>query len=293
MGNFNAAKNPAFATFAKAFRRGVATGNKTSGYYYNPDSGVSVIDALTPNMTQVFVTNATQGILGSGDERAFSSFKDSLDPTFAPNAAFRRADAFLSIIIVSDEDDFSANTATCIACNYRDETNTDPVVLAAPTSSTDYPSLYLDQAITPVSSYKTFLDGLIPSGKYSVSTISILDNTCKASLNSAFVGRRIGRRYMELADLTGGIKTSLCANFADSLTMISNSIIELSSAFKLDRAANPASIVINVNGAVVPNDTVNGWTYDATTLTITFHGNAVPPTGASIIVTFDPLAPKI
>ncbi len=74
-------------------------------FSYATDSGFSILDMNTPNLSNVFVTNATQGTTGTGDERAFESIRAFLD---APeNANFRRRDAFLSIIIVSDEDDFS------------------------------------------------------------------------------------------------------------------------------------------------------------------------------------------
>ena len=70
-------------------------------------TGISVIDNNTTNLVNTFVTNASLGDQGDGDERAFSSFQESLNNP--ANSAFRRADAFLAIIILSDEDDFSGN----------------------------------------------------------------------------------------------------------------------------------------------------------------------------------------
>ena len=52
-----------------------------------------------------FSNNIKVGITGSGDERVFSSFKAALDSPL--NIGFHRPDAFLSIVIVSDEEDFS------------------------------------------------------------------------------------------------------------------------------------------------------------------------------------------
>jgi hypothetical protein len=37
-------------------------------------SGIFVIDRMTPNLTEVFMVNARQGILGHSDERPFQSF---------------------------------------------------------------------------------------------------------------------------------------------------------------------------------------------------------------------------
>lgn len=51
------------------------------------------------------MANVKLGTSGSGDERALSSFEKTLINPL--NSNFHRPDAFLAIIIVSDEDDFS------------------------------------------------------------------------------------------------------------------------------------------------------------------------------------------
>src|ERR1700677_3092505 len=71
-------------------------------------SGIFDILSTTPNLDSVFVTNATTGINGSGDERAFSSMRDALNSPL--NAGFLRANSFFAIVILSDEDDFSNST---------------------------------------------------------------------------------------------------------------------------------------------------------------------------------------
>lgn len=282
--------NDAFKDIMRRWRRGKPAGSNPN-YFYSPDSGVHVMNPQTPDLASVFVTNATQGTGGSGDERVFQSLKATLDPNFALNNDFPRTDAFLAVIIVSDEDDFSADTGASfyyVAGDYADEVNADPWDL---TSGSLY-NLYNDPRLVPVSTYKDFLDSRFGAGNHSVSAITILDNDCKALLNQSSFGRRLGRRYAQLVDATGGTKSSLCDNFGQSLQLISNKILENSSSFKLDREPNPASIKVLVDGALINQDAVNGWTYDATTLTITFHGSAVPQQGASIQVSFDPIAPK-
>ncbi|MGE0634588.1 MAG: hypothetical protein AB7O96_19400, partial [Pseudobdellovibrionaceae bacterium] len=81
-------------------------------------SGVRVMSNETPDLNNVFITNILQGTSGSGDERAFQSFKAALE--YSENSDFRREDAFLAIIIVSDEDDFSADTGSFLLDNYND-----------------------------------------------------------------------------------------------------------------------------------------------------------------------------
>ncbi len=283
--------NVDFQNAARRLRRGPLYGSG-SNFYYSPDSGVHVLDSLTPNLVNTFITNATQSIIGSPDERAFASIQAAL--SYSGNSDFRRPGAFLAIIILSDEDDFSVNTITPVADSfYNSEVNSDPVVLPASSNPTNLYNLYLDSRLYPVTHYKTFLDGLAGPGLYSVSTISILDPDCKALLNTQTSGRRIGRRYMQLADMTNGAKASLCGDFGQSLELISNKILELSSSFKLDREPVVSSLTIFVNGQQVPNDPNNGWTYDEATMTVTFHNSAVPPQGATIKVSFDPAKPNI
>lgn len=283
--------NVDFQNAARRLRRGPLYGSGAN-FYYSPDSGVNVMSNLTPDLTNVFVTNATQGTIGSGDERAFASLEASL--SYAGNSDFRRPGAFLAIIIVSDEDDYSVNTSYAVAdSDYRGETNTDPVELPYSATPTDIYNLYQDSRLYPVSHYKTYLDSLAGAGLYSVSTISIMDTACKTTLNAQTPGRRIGRRYMQLADVTNGAKTSLCGDFGTSLELISNKILELSSSFKLNREPVESSINIFVNGSLVPRGAVDGWTYESATLTVTFHGTAVPPQGATVKVAFDPARPKI
>lgn len=259
----------------------------TNPYTWATNSGVRIMDRLTPNLSNVFIMNATQGTTGTGDERAFSSFSTVLSST--DNNDFRRPDAALAVIIVSDEDDFSANTSAFVAADYDDEVNADPVVLTNTGSTTDMYDLYNDSRLDSVSSYKTYLDGLVGAGNYSVNMIGILDTQCKANLNASYGGRRIGRRYMQLADMTNGVKTSLCDNFGTSLQLISDSIISLTSTFKLGREPIPSTIQVLVNGSVIPENATNGWTYSAADWSVTFHGSAVPAQGASVQILFTPL----
>lgn len=227
-------------------------------------SGVFVLDKNTPNISDVFLTNATLGTGGSGDERAFSSFLDTLD--YSGNSDFRRHDAFLAIIIVSDEDDFSATTSTYLNNNYN----------------------HAD--LIPVQNYVDFLNSYtLGPQDYSVNSIQILDTECRDELNRESPGRRIGLRYIDLVDRTGGVKSSLCANFDDTLNQISDSIAKVASSFSLTREPIPETIRITVNGVEIPaNDPVNGFTYNPVGYTITFSESATPNDGDNVAVTFDP-----
>jgi hypothetical protein len=258
-----AANNASYTGYDK-FRDGNDVEKNYSGYF--------VIDPSVPDWESKILVNLKQGIWGSGDERAFQSMKVALNSPL--NTGFLRPDAFLSVIIVSDEDDFSWNGSGSKAGQYT------------------YSGLHT------VQSYVDFLDSITGataanrSQKYNVNSIAVLDETCRQALDSKITGRRIGQRYIELSNLTGGIKGSLCDDFGTTLADISTKLIELATTFYLNRVPNPDSIVVIVNGAQVSSDPVNGYQYDATANSISFHGTAIPGPGAAISVAFDPLSLK-
>lgn len=241
----------------------------------NTHSRVFVINPKTPNLQQTFITNVLQGMNGSGDERAFSSMKAALkDPQ---NAGFPRPNAYLSVIILSDEDDFS------------DETRPEYSWLSGGVADHNYQ----DPKLESVQSYKGFFDSLTNSQpglpRYSVSVITVADQNCLTSHLAQTTATIIGKRYIDLAQLTNGVIGSLCdASYAKSLTAIQQNIIELGTQFYLDRVPVVSSISVAVNGQSIANDPTNGWTYDPVANSIIFHGNAVPSSGASISVNFDP-----
>lgn len=230
-------------------------------------SGVFVMDTLTPNLSDVFATNIKQGTLGNGDERAFESFKQTL--LESTNSNFRRDEAFLAIIIVSDEEDFSGSTTQF------------------ENASKNY----------PVQDYVTFLDSFTKAsvyGKnYSVNAISVDSAACRTQLSTDGFARKISTRLPQLADLTGGVKSSLCSNFGETLELISNSIIQLSAVFKLNREPQVDTIKVIVDGVEIPQDAANGWVYNATDMTITFNGTSVPGANANIQIDFYPTSVKL
>jgi len=184
------------------------------------------------------------------------------------NVDFRRPEAFLAVVILSDEDDFSWSGGSL----NESYTNTDAFSVA---------------------SYNEFLASLTSgtAGKeYSVSTISILDETCRSSLFTASGQQKIGQRYIQLADLTGGTKNSLCSPFDQTLDNISNNIIvQAKPVFKLSKTPIVSSIVVVINGVTVPQSNVDGWVYDSVKNTITIYGSTYTPKPKQIVsINFDP-----
>lgn len=240
------------------------------------ETGVFMLTNDTPNLVSTFVANGSLGQTGSGDERAFSSIKASLDSSL--NSGFLRTDSFLAVIILSDEDDFSDPTRPEDSFGYTG-------------GIADHD--YSDPNLETVASYVSYMDTLTASTssnrRYNVNAITVLDNTCLASHSAQAPSSIIGQRYISFANSTNGVLGSICdSNYANSIQLIQQRVIELSTQFVLDRAPVESSIKVVVNNVSIANDATNGWTYSSSTNSITFHGTAVPSQGASISVSFDP-----
>lgn len=244
-----------------------------SGGPVNGQSGVYLITPQTQNINATFLQNIMQGTNGNGDERAFESMERTLAHTLNDEFNFPRPDAFMSVIIVSDEEDYSNNTASV-----HEDYN--------------FAGLY------PVDNYVNFLDTLVGttpasrSSKYNVNSISIKDQACLTSIGGN--AQKIARRYTELVQKTNGISGSLCEDFGPTLAEISHKIVELATQFYLDRIPQEDTLQIFINGINVPKlasgdpQPWNGFLYHAETNSVTFHGSSVPPQGSQISVKFDP-----
>lgn len=285
------------------FQMGVTTTDAYLAYHYNNDnrsrlkdrgkdtkgtancgddtdvvSGVRIMDRNTPNLSQVFLANIKQGICGSGDERGLSSMEHALQNDL--NSSFRRPGAFLSVIIVSDEEDLSYY-------DWQDGVNS-----YAYFGTVGNPTLF------PISRFTSALDQLTestPGGvrNYSVSTIAVLDQACADTLNTDGFDRSVGNRYMQIADATEGTKGSLCSDFGNTLSTISDRVVSLASVFKLNREPVESTILVSIDGRRIANDPDNGWTYDPVNNAVSFHGSEIPPGGSDVRIFFEPKGVKL
>jgi hypothetical protein len=264
-------------------------------------SGTFIIIPTTPNLDATFVTNATTGINGSGDERAFSSMMTTMANT--ANPAFLRTSSFFAVIIISDEDDFSSygraeqswgNNSALDHCYVNKAMDT---IATTAYSGANHVSTCVGQ--TPpdtVASYESALDTLTQTTgttrRWNVSTISVLDSACQLAHSQANSESSVsiqGQRYVQISQDSQGIQGSLCdTSYATSLTSIASQIATLSTQFFLTKIPQVSTIVVTVNGKAIVQDPANGWTYNSTTNSIQFHGTAVPAQGAAINVNFVP-----
>jgi hypothetical protein len=235
-------------------------------------TGIFTIIPSTLNLNNVFVVNATQGTNGAGDERAFSSFRETLNSS--TNAGFLRQQSFLAIIILSDEDDFSGNTR-CQGCG----------------TDHDYGAATLDSINTYVSYLDTLTRSTTPTRRYNVSNISANTTACQQQYASS--GSILGTRYVQLTNATDGVSGSLCdTSYAPTLDAIQAKIIELSTQFFLERIPQVNTIRVKINGVSIAQDPTNGWVYNSGPNSIVFRGNAAPAQDSTIEINYVPMTVK-
>lgn len=244
--------------------------------YRDGGFGFPIISPSTPNLIQTFIANATQGSSGSGDERVFQSMATALASPL--NSGFPRPGAFLAVVILSDEDDFS------------DPNRVEGSWLYGGPADHSYSNPGLVSIDSVIANLDQVTGSTAGSRRFNVSAITVLDNTCLASHQAQAPAAIIGQRYVELANRTNGVLGSVCdPSFSSSLQFIQQRIAELLTAFKLDRLPIPSTIRAFVNGVLVPQDAANGWTYDSSSNSVIFHGTGVPPSNARIQIAFDPV----
>jgi len=91
-----------------------------------------------------------------------------------------------------------------------------------------------------------------------------------------------------VADTNGSFASICAANFSPGLATISQRIAEAITEIPLARVPDISTIVVTFNGAAVPNDITNGYTYTATGNKIVFHGTWIPQDNTSIAINFIP-----
>jgi len=223
-----------------------------------------ILTSQTPNLTQVLSQRIQLGGNGSPVERGLEAMKAALSSPLASssgyNAGFLRKDALLVVVFLSNEDDQSA--------------------------SADY-GAFLDSVRPP----------LATTGERSwlVQFMGVTDSdpSCKTSQWSQAGYSEIGAKYIALANESGGVSEAICdADLKRALTNVKARVLEVMTEYRLDRSPDLTTLAVYVNGALVPQDASNGWTYYSANNSIRFHGTAVPPVDSTIRISYDPTGIK-
>jgi hypothetical protein len=111
-------------------------------------------------------------------------------------------------------------------------------------------------------------------------------------------------RFLELLTETG-VFGSICEDYADVLGSLGFEAAGLARKFALTKHPDCAKTVpccesgvpdaqctekkpmcVRVDGAVIPNERATGWVYDASGNSVFFDGGYVPPTGATVSISY-------
>lgn len=96
-----------------------------------------------------------------------------------------------------------------------------------------------------------------------------------------------GIRYNLMSRRTGGQFFNICLeDWQPLLQSLGLNVFVPIDSWQLTQAASPASIVVTVDGVTVPYSQTQGFTFDAPTNKIAFHGTAVPGPGQEIEVQY-------
>ncbi len=113
-----------------------------------------------------------------------------------------------------------------------------------------------------------------------------LPDGCASGLTAASPGER----YLTAAELTGGYRYSICReDFTEVMAQIGLDLSGLQTVFPLAEVPDPESIEVQVDGVVMTERAVDGWTYLAGENAIGFDGHAVPRPGMDVVVSFNVL----
>jgi hypothetical protein len=245
------------------FHLGVVT---TDFEYDDSDRGRLVGDPAVitadDDYVNLFTERVLVGLNGSGKEKGLEAAEYALSASMTTgfNRGFFREEANLLIVFVSDEDDCSDDGALGLADNTACYSQRDKLV--------------------PVPEYVERFQALKPAkDKVQIGAIVGPENATALCDDTTLPGRR----YIEVARLTGGLSGSICetewSNFLYDLGLNAAGIF---TTFELSHGARPGSLMVYVDDAVVPEDTFNGYTYDTEAQAITFHGLWIPERGAGV-----------
>lgn len=89
----------------------------------------------------------------------------------------------------------------------------------------------------------------------------------------------------QVSALSGGLFLSVCGNWGSSLNAVAAGSVPLADSFALTSQALAGSIEVMVDGVVE----TSGWSYNPGTQSVVFDPNALPPQGAVVEISYEPV----
>lgn len=209
----------------------------------------------TPELAKTLAQRILLGQAGSNLERGLESLQTALGPTQLNGIGkgFWRDDALLVVLALTDEDDKSSISSSSMGS-------------------------FLTQ-LKPA-----YEDG---SSAWIFNTIGVPTLTTQCQALGSHVEPSLV--FNELSAASGGITASICApDFSMAVSNINARIVQVLTDYTLNKIPVVETIRVFINGAEVAADNENGWQYLADRNVIRFHGSAVPPADAQIVIDFKP-----
>lgn len=150
-----------------------------------------------------------------------------------------------------------------------------------------------DESFGDPAYFARYLKGLKGKGNEGLVTFSALAGPkggCTPPGEAQIFGAHVDStpRLQALTTATGGVFESICdeANFNTSLAQIAQNIASLRRYFPLSAPADPATLVVTVDGAPVAGDSVAGWQYLPAINSVAFLGSYVPDPGSDVRISY-------
>ncbi len=255
--------------------RAVGSGGQASIFQGVP----TVITGNTANFATVFQNNVKVGQTGDSAAKELDAIVSSTSAGLlaGSNTGFLRSDAHLAVIILSDADDNDSTETTDSVITHLNTLKPDLFDVISRTYKKNYTiSAVAVNSMTDTDCYDMDHDGFIDND-------GNMDGIPDVQLYEE------GVKFKTLVNATNGSFASICkADFSAGLSSISQKIAEAITEIKLARVPQVSTITILFNGTSVPQDSVNGWTYDSSGNKIVFHGNYIPQDNTSIQIGYIP-----
>ena len=231
------------------------------------DAGSTVLSSTDSNIVSKFSDYTKVGTSGSGFEHGLEAAKMAVEKSVAgSNEQLVRDGAFLSIIVVSDEEDDGIGLGMTDAYsgkNYVADGFTD--------HSFDHNDLI------------TYLNGVKGAGNFAVSTVTGTRGNDGSLCDSPHSSpQEEGTQYINAATATGGAIQSICeTDWSTSLGFIGQDIAAQITQIQLDKTPYPPTIRVKVNGVETSN-----WSYIEANNSVKFDPDHIPAAGANITVDY-------
>ncbi len=212
------------------------------------------------DLDKILRQHLLMGSQGSSQEEGLEAARRALSEPLisSENAGFLRDDAFLAVLVLSNENDYSADKTQ----NYIDFFNELKPPLAG--RERGWMLNFIGVTGKPEENCRTFSDY-----------------------------KDVGHRYLELVQVSHGQSHTICTtNLKTAIDNLQNALLTLLTEISLERKPDPETIVVMFNGTKIPQSADNGWTYSAEKNSVAFHGKYIPKTITKIDIYYVPTSPK-